>query len=161
RASYELPDRGVCADIAAARDDVYITDTTDPTAPTRLPGRIFRLTTPRHSRADGGTLTVWSADPMFTRPASFVQINGIAFDGIDRLYTTNLSSGELLRIRIRPDGSAAAAAVIGLDQGLVLPDGIRMLDHSRLLVAEGVGRLTLVNVLTGTTTVVSDSLDQP
>jgi hypothetical protein len=46
RASYEVPDRGVCADIALAQGDVYITDTTDPTAATRLPGRILRLTTP-------------------------------------------------------------------------------------------------------------------
>jgi hypothetical protein len=41
RADYPLPDRGVCADIAGANGDIYITDTTDPTAPTRLPGRIF------------------------------------------------------------------------------------------------------------------------
>jgi hypothetical protein len=67
-ANYELPDRGICADIALAHGDVYITDTTDPTAATRLPGRILRLTTPRPMQADGGTLTVWSADPLFTSP---------------------------------------------------------------------------------------------
>ena len=168
RATYEVPDRGVCADIALAHGDVYITDTTDPTAATRLPGRILRLTTPRPSQADGGTLTVWSADPLFTRPApsapSFpvaFQINGIAFDGISTLYTTNLSTGELLGVRIRLDGSAAPASVIDLDRDLVVPDGIRMLDPARLLVTELVGRLTLVNVHTGATTVVSESLDQP
>ena len=71
----------------------YITDTTDPTAATRLPGRILRLTTPRPSQADGGTLTVRSADPLFTRaaqsaptfPVAF-QITGIAFDGIPPLH---------------------------------------------------------------------------
>jgi hypothetical protein len=57
RASYELPDRGICADIAVAHGDVYITDTTDPTAATPLPGRILRLTTrtrprPRGARRD-------------------------------------------------------------------------------------------------------------
>lgn len=167
RAHYELPDRGVCADIAGAHGDVYITDTTDPTAPTPLPGRILRLTTPRPSQADGGTLTVWSADALFTRPApsapSFplpIQINGIAFDGISTLYTTNISTGELLRVRIKLDGSAAPATVIDLDRDLVVPDGIRMLDPARLLVTELVGRLTLVNIRTGTTTVVAE-LDQP
>jgi hypothetical protein len=165
RAHYALPDRGVCADIAVAHGDVYLTDTTDPTAGT--PGRILRLTTPRPGQADQGTLTVWSTDPLFTRPAppapSFplaIQINGIAFDGISALYTTNLSSGELLRVPIGLDGSAAPATVIDLDRDLVVPDGIRMLDPARLLVAELVGRLTLVNLHTGTTAVVSE-LDQP
>jgi hypothetical protein len=160
RTTYVVPDRGVCADIALAHGDVYITDTTDPTAATRLPARILRLTTPRPSQADGGTLTVWSADPLFTRPApsapSFplnMQINGIAFDGISTFYTTNLSTGELLGVRIRLDGSAAPASVIGLDRDLVVPDGIRMLDPARLLVTELVGRLKLVNVHTGATTV--------
>jgi hypothetical protein len=167
RANYEVPDRGVCADIALAHGDVYVTDTTDPTATTRLPGRILRLTTPGPRQADGGTLTVWSADPLFTRPApstpSFpleIQINGIAFDGISTLYTTNLSTGELLGVHIKLDGSAAPATVIDLDRDLVVPDGIRMLDPARLLVAELVGRLTLVNLQTGTTAVVSE-LDQP
>ncbi|HET6918273.1 MAG TPA: hypothetical protein VFI46_02285 [Jiangellaceae bacterium] len=165
RANYEVPDRGVCADIAVAHGDVYITDTTDPTAATQLPGRILRLTTPRPTQADGGMLTVWSADPLFTRPLQSsgipVQINGIAFDGISTLYTTNLNTGELLRVPIRLDGSAAAASVIDLDRDLVVPDGIRMLDPARLLIVEGVGRLTLVNVHTGTTAVVAESLDQP
>jgi DNA-directed RNA polymerase specialized sigma24 family protein len=159
RATYQVPDRGVCADITLAHDDVYLTDTTDPIAGT--PGRILRLTTPRPAQADGGTLRVWSADPLFTRPVPFLQINGITFDGISTLYTTNLSTGELLRVPIGLDGSAAPATVIDLDRDLVLPDGIRMLDPARLLVTEMVGRLTLVNIRTGTTAVVSESLDQP
>jgi hypothetical protein len=64
-------------------------------------------------------------------------------------------------VRIRLDGSAAPASVIDLDRDLVVPDGIRMLDPAQLLVTELVGRLTLVNVHTGATTVVSESLDQP
>jgi hypothetical protein len=158
RATYQVPDRGVCADITLAHGDVYITDTTDPIAGT--PGRILRLTTPRPGRADGGSLTVWSADPLFTRPVPSLQINGITFDGISTLYTTNLGTGELLRVPIRRDGSAAPATVIHLDRDLVVPDGIRMLDPARLLVAELVGRLTLVNIRTRTTAVVSE-LDQP
>src|SRR4029450_4975617 len=62
RATYEVPDRGVCGDITLAHDDVYIADSTDPIAAT--PGRILRLTTPRPWQPDGGALTVWSADPL-------------------------------------------------------------------------------------------------
>jgi len=158
RASYEVPDRGVCGDLTLAHDDVYIADSTDPTAGTH--GRILRLTTPRRWQADGGALAVWTTDPLFSSSVPGLQINGIAFDGISTLYTTNLSTGELLRVPIRRDGSAAPATAIHLDRDLVVPDGIRMLDPARLLVAELVGRLTLVNVDTGTTAVVSE-LDQP
>jgi hypothetical protein len=167
RASYELPDRGVCADITLARGDVFVTDTSDPVHGT--PGRILRLTTPWASQADAGTLAVWSADPLFSRQPSAdptfplpIQINGIAFNGIASLYTANISSGELLRVDIRSDGTAAPARVIDLDRDLLAPDGIRMLDPHRLLVAELAGdRLTLVDVDTGRTTVVSQALDQP
>jgi sugar lactone lactonase YvrE len=159
-ASYEVPDNGVCADIALAHGDVYITDTSDPTRGT--PGRILRLTTPRPGQANRGTLSVWSADPLFTGPVPFFQVNGIAFDGISTLYTTNLGTGELFRVPIRLDGSAGAATLLHLDRDLVLPDGIRMLGPGRLLITElGAGRLTLVNVRTASTAVVSQALDQP
>ena len=57
-------------------------------------------------------------------------------------------------------GEHARAGRRHLDRDLAVPDGIRMLDPARLLVAELVGRLTLVDVDTGMTTVVSE-LDQP
>jgi transposase len=66
------------------------------------------------------------------------QAAGIAFDGISTLYTTNLSTGELLGVRITLDGSAAPASVIDLDRDLVVPDGIRMLDPARS--GDGAGR---------------------
>jgi hypothetical protein len=127
--------------------------------------RIRRRTRPdrtssTHRGADRGPAVHPPAPSAPTFPVAF-QINGIAFDGISTLYTTNLSTGELLGVRIRLDGSAAPASVIDLDRDLVVPDGIRMLDPAQLLVTELVGRLTLVNVHTGATTVVSESLDQP
>jgi hypothetical protein len=166
RASYELPDRGICADIALAHGDVYVTDTTDLTAAIPPPGRILRLTTPQANQPTGGTLAVCSADPLLTRPRSEwtrgigFQVNGIAFDGASTLLTTNLSAGDLLRIPILRDGSAGPATVIQLDEDLVLPDGIRMLDPGRLLVTGMLGRITLIDVNTGETAVVG-VLDQP
>ena len=165
RASYQLPDRGVCTDIALAHGDVYITDTTDPTAGTPR-GRILRLTTPRSKRPTGAS---WRPGPP-TRcsPARrHPPVPLVIPDQRDRLRRhldplhdepqhRRAAAGAIGR-----DGSAAPATVIDLDRDLVVPDGIRMLDPARLLVTELVGRLTLVNVHTGTTAVVSDSLDQP
>ena len=81
RATYEVPDRGVCGDITLAYDDVYIADSTDPIAGT--PGRILRLTTPRPWQPDGGALD-GLVRGLFGSPVPFLQINGIAFDGISR-----------------------------------------------------------------------------
>lgn len=158
-AAYTFGERGVCADIALARGDVYVTDTTDPTVSPALPGRIFRLTTPAGSAA-GGDFRLWSADPAFTGPGG-LEINGIAFDGRSSFYTTNYSSGTLVRVDLAADGSALPAVTIPVSLPLTNPDGIRMLDRNRLLITENPGRLTLVDVTTGEATVQSSSLDQP
>jgi hypothetical protein len=137
-ASYTVPSGGVCADIAFARGDIYVTDT--------LLGLVFKLTTrPRH--ADGGTLAVWSADPAF-KGAGFLQINGIAFDGARTFYTTNYSTGELLRVAINPDGTAGAATVIPTSRPLTTPDGIRITAPfaSSLLVTENTGALSRIDI---------------
>ena len=109
QASYEMPDGGVCADIAIARGDLYVTDT--------LLGRILRLTTPDCHSAQNGTLAVWSADRKLTGGA-FLQINGIAFDGDRTLYTTNYSTGELFAVRIRPGGAGPAVEIRSTADGI-------------------------------------------
>jgi sugar lactone lactonase YvrE len=115
-ASYTMPDGGVCADIALARGDVYVTDTAG--------GRIVRLSGTDRESAGGGAFAVWLADPQLAGGA-FLKINGIAFDGRRTLYTTNYSTGELFAVRIAPDGSAAPAVPILLDTPMTNPDGIR------------------------------------
>ena len=75
RASYPMPDGGVCADIALARGDVYVTDTGG--------GRIDRVTGIDRGRVEGGRIRVWSADPQLAGGAP-LKINGIAFDGAGR-----------------------------------------------------------------------------
>ena len=160
-AEYVFPDRGVCADLALVNGAVFATDTTDPTASPALPGRILRLTTPSGRSAKNGTLSVWSADPLLTGGTPGLQINGIAYDGQCSIYVTNYSSGKLVRVTIAADGSAGAATAIPLDREFVNPDGIRMLDRNRLLITENPGRLSTVDVRTGVSTVVSDTVDQP
>ncbi|MFC7549980.1 hypothetical protein [Plantactinospora sp. GCM10030261] len=159
-ATYTVPDRGVCADIALVRGDVFITDTVDPTVSPALPGRILKLTTPSRYSAVGGTLSVWSADPAFTQPTGGLQINGIAYDGGSSIYTTNYSGGRLVRVDIAADGSAKPAVVIPVSRPLQNPDGIRMLDSRRLVITENAGPVTVVDVRTGAVTDYA-TVDQP
>ena len=150
-AAYTMPDGGVCADIALARGNVYVTDT--------LGGRILRLTSTNAERASGGTLVPWSVDPRLAAGAG-LKINGIAFDGHRTLYTANYSTGELFAVRIAPDGSAEPATPILLNTPMTNPDGIRW--HGRYLyVAENPNGLTRVDPRRATRTVIDGSLDQP
>jgi len=154
-ASYTVPDGGVCADIAFARGDVYITDT--------LLGLLFKLTTPAPCEAGGGTLALWSADPAF-RDAGFLQINGIAFDGARTLYTTNYSSGRLLRVTIQPGGSAGPAEVIQTSRALATLDGIRITAPfaRSLFVTENTGALSRIDISGNTAQVTTlGTFDQP
>jgi sugar lactone lactonase YvrE len=149
-AAYPMPDGGVCADIALAKGDVYVTDT--------LMRRSLRITTDRGTAA-GGTLVVWSADPLLAGGA-FLKIGGIAFDGRRTLYTANYGTGELFALGIAPDGSAQPAEPIVLDTPMTNPDGIRW-HGGYLYVAENPNGLSRVDPRAGTRTLIDGSLDQP
>ncbi|HSR99036.1 MAG TPA: hypothetical protein VLM79_18400 [Kofleriaceae bacterium] len=154
-ASYTVPDGGVCGDIALARGDVYITDT--------LLGLLFKLTTPGARTASGGTLALWSADPAF-HGAGFLQINGIAFDGLRTIYTANYSTGEIFAVAIRRDGTAGAASVIQTPRVFTTLDGIRIVAPftSSLFVTENTGALSRVDIIGSTATVTTlGTFDQP
>jgi sugar lactone lactonase YvrE len=142
-ARYEIPNGGLCADIALARGAVYVTDT--------LYSRILRLR--------GETLEVWS-DVSRLPHVGFLQINGIAFDGRRTFYTTNYSTGELFAVRIGPGGSAEPAVQIPLKDPLTFPDGIRWRD-GYLYVAENANGLSRVDPRTGTRELIAERLDQP
>jgi hypothetical protein len=161
RASYPVADEGLCADVALANGDVYVTDAIDPTAEPRRPARLLRLRTPDPRQPTGGTLSVWSADPLFTGNVEGLQIDGIAFDGRSTIYLTNVSTGQMLRVGIARDGSALPATEVTFAEPFSSPDGIRMLNAFELLVVELTGRLLRVNVVTKTKTVLRDGLDEP
>jgi sugar lactone lactonase YvrE len=154
-ASYTVPNGGVCGDMVLARGDVYITDT--------LLGLLFKLTTPSPARATGGTLALWSADPAF-KGAGFLQINGIAFDGNRTLYTTNYSTGQLLRVRLAPGGTAEAATVISTPRLFTTPDGIRIVAplSASLFVTENTGALSRVDISGDAATITTlGTFDEP
>jgi sugar lactone lactonase YvrE len=153
-ARYPFPAGGLCADIALAWGSVYVTDTGL--------GRIARLTTDRWWRSDGGTLDEdWSTDARFggTAPTN-LGINGIAFNGLRTLYTTNYSTGKLFAVRIGLDGSAEPVSAIALDPALVLPDGLRW-HRGFLYLADNVLGLARINPRTGATAVLDPMLNQP
>jgi sugar lactone lactonase YvrE len=152
-ASYTMPAGGVCGDITLAGSDVYVTDT--------VGGRIVRLTGIDPVSANGGALTVWSADPQLAAgPPMTLQINGITFDGDRTLYTTNYTTGELFAVGIAPDGSAEPAVPIELDKPLNNPDGIRW-HEGYLYIAENGSGLSRADPRTGTRTVIDPSLREP
>jgi sugar lactone lactonase YvrE len=154
RASYPMPDKGVCADIALVGGDVYVTDT--------AVGRIDRVSGLERGRADGGKIALWSTDPQLGRGGEGqLQINGIAYDGAHTLYTTNYSTGELFAVAIEPDGSAADAQPIALNQPMTNPDGIRWCGGF-LYVAENPNGISRIDVRAHTRTLIEeDSLGQP
>ena len=154
-ASYTVPNGGVCGDIVLARGDIYITDT--------LLGLLFKLTTPSPVRATSGTLALWSADPAF-KGAGFLQINGIAFDGQRTFYTTNYSTGQLLRVRINASGAAEAATVISTPRLFTNPDGIRIVAprSASLFVTENPGALSRVDISGNAATITAlGTFDEP
>lgn len=154
-ASYTVPDGGVCGDIVVAYSDVFITDT--------LLGLIYKLHTPSPWSAANGNLALWSADPAF-RGQGFLQINGIAYDGLSTFYTSNYSTGEILRVGINSDGTAAPATKIQTPRTFPTIDGIRVTAPfaKSLFITENTGALSRVDIAGNTATVTAlGTFDQP
>lgn len=162
KASYTIPNGGVCGDITVGPGGVvYVTDASNPTASPRQPSRILRLTTPSPFSATGGTLSVWSSDPAFNGATNGLQLDGIAPGGLN-IYADDYANGSLFRIPIRANGSAGPAQTVFPAGTFQFPDGLHMLiQPNELLVAEDVGRLDLVDLRTGAITLINGSLDQP
>ena len=128
KASYSFPgNAGVCNDIAVAKDGtVYATETGE--------GKVLRL------KRGASKLEVWSADPLLA------SADGIAVLADGALYVNGVRTGNLVRIPVRPDGSAGTAMKLETSQPLVRPDGMRSVGPNTMLLAEGEGRLDEVTV---------------
>jgi len=123
RASYELPDKGYCNDLAQdEQGNIYVTDSLQP--------RVFRW------RDGEGALTVWKEDAVFSAGPEGFKLNGIAIDRKHIYVSTVTAAPYLLRIDIQPDGSAGAVTRIEMPRTLKNADGIRTAGPDRLVIFE-------------------------
>ena len=122
------PPRSVCNDVTVAKDgSVYAADTQN--------GRILKLA------AGQETLEV------FGESEQLKGIDGIAFAADGTLYSNIVTRGVLQRIEIGKDGRMGAVIDLALDEKLAGPDGMRLIDGNRFLLAEGTsGRISEVTL---------------
>lgn len=149
-ATYTFPAGGFCNDLAFdGQKNLFVADST---------GKVLRLA------KGSSTLSVWSSAAQLapSSPQGY-GADGIVWDGQSNLYVNTFSDGRLLRIPINADGSAGKATPITVSPALNSPDGMRLQDDGSLLLVEGAGRLTRVDVsgATATATVLQDGLDAP
>jgi sugar lactone lactonase YvrE len=86
-------------------------------------------------------LAVWADDPRW------VGIDGIAILPDGDVLFNNVRQNQLVRVAVKPDGSAGAATVLELSQPIDGPDGMRALPDGRIVLAENrSGKIDVVRV---------------
>jgi sugar lactone lactonase YvrE len=128
KASYAFPGNGLCNDIAVAKDGtLYVTDTTG--------ARVLRL------KKGASALEPWASDAMLLATA-----DGIALLADGNVYVNSVGQGTLLRIAVKPDGSAGPIVKLETSRPLMQPDGMRSVGSKTMLLVEGAGRLDEVTI---------------
>ncbi len=144
KGSYPFPDGGLCNDIDVSRDGTtFATDTRG--------GRILTL------GPGAAALAVWAADP------KWVGIDGIAIQTDGSVLFNNVRENQLVRVEVKPDGSAGTATVLELSQPISGPDGMRALRDGRIIMVENrSGKIDLVWVegSKATVTTIKDGFTQ-
>ena len=128
KGTYPFPGGGFCNDIAVTRDGTTLaTDTRG--------GRILAL------KPGGTALAVWGSD------AKWAGIDGIAMLPDGDVLFNNVRQNQLVRVAVKPDGSAGPATFLDLSQPINGPDGLRALPDGRFVMAENrSGRIDVVRV---------------
>lgn len=121
KAAYPFPPpASACNDITIASDGtVFATDTPN--------GRIFTL-------APGA-----SSLELFAEDERLKGVDGIAFSEDGTLYVNIVSRGALMRVDRGADGKAGALTELTLSQPIAGPDGFRLIEGNRFVLAEGNG----------------------
>jgi len=133
-ASYVMPgESGFCNDVTLDDEgNVYATDS--------FANTIVRL-------PDGGdALENWATSDAFADEPWAITLNGIEFDGHDRLYVVKSSTGELFSVRIKADGSAGAPRAITVNPPLEMPDGLEIAGDGTLVIVENTGSVASVDL---------------
>lgn len=143
-ASYPQPANAFCNDLVFGADGtLYASDSF---------GGIRALA------PSAGEFVTFAEDPRFLPDAQGAfGLDGLAFLD-DTLYVNKFDTGELFAI-----DAGGVVSEITVTPPLQAPDGMRALDDGSLLVAEGAGRLTRVEITgaTGTATTIAGDLDMP
>jgi streptogramin lyase len=128
KGTYPFPGGGFCNDIEVMRDGTTLaTDTRG--------GRILAL------KPGASALTVWAEDP------KWVGIDGIALLPDGDVLFNNVRQNQLVRVAVKPDGSAGAGNFLELSQPIDGPDGMRALPDGRIVMAENrSGKIDIVRV---------------
>jgi Fe-S cluster assembly iron-binding protein IscA len=128
KGSFPFEGGGLCNDIAIGSDGtVFVTDTRGGRILVRKPG--------------AAALTTWAAD------AKWVGIDGISIlrDGV--VLFNNVRQNQLVRVGVKPDGTAGLATMLELSQPIDGPDGMRTMADGRVILAENrSGKIDIVTV---------------
>jgi hypothetical protein len=121
KTSYPFPaPASACNDVAIDKDgSAYATDTPN--------GRIFRV------KPGSSTLE------LYLQNDTLKGIDGIEFSGDGKLYVNIVSRGALIRVDRKADGSAGPLTELKLSEPIKGPDGFRLIEGNRFLLAEGQG----------------------
>ena len=121
KAAYPFPaPASACNDITIDKDGTaYATDTPN--------GRIFKVAP--------GSKTL----ELFLQDDKLKGIDGIELSGNGTLYANIVTRGALIRIDRKADRSAGAITELTLSQPVKGPDGFRLIEGNRFLLAEGQG----------------------
>lgn len=130
RSKHPLPGGGLCNDIAIGPDQAaYIADTTG--------GRILRLAN------DSETLEEWA------KSKDLEGADGLAFLE-SQLFVNSFTTGKLVRIPLNGDGTAGTPIPLKTSRPLIRPDGMRRLNATQLVLAEGGGAISILTIEGGT-----------
>lgn len=124
RGNYPMPDHGYCNDLVQdSRGTIYVTDSLHP--------RVLRL------RPGEKNLAVWKEDSAFAQGKEGFDLNGIALDGNETLYVSEVTAVTYLwKVTVQHDGRAGPVKRISMPRVLKNADAIRSAGPGRLVIFE-------------------------